>query len=298
MNRKSSRSCHLTIFGRILASLSLLLLSVPSLTREANADVVVSCSSFPWSANPNASANICLNCIETEDAVKTIHGGFAYLEATVPNCPNFMITLSGNIRESDFEYFSIVGNRGKGGPKSQEFAFNYEGIGFSLDSLGGDIATALKLGDFLYQQRVAVNVHKCYSACAMVLAGATYRFYFDDTDVRIHRIFPANVGKLSSYESFLKEEGKFYELLALFFRGYGVSSDMVEQMRSVPSSELRSVSVRQLETLGMGPKNARYEDELRFKITQTCGPDEYARYKSEKNNDDRAILKKCAPSLE
>jgi hypothetical protein len=266
--------------------------------RTATADIKVSCQDFAWTALPHSPVEVCLNCIETDDPIRSARSAYEYLGRAVPRCPEYEISVTGEIRPSDIEFLKIAIEVYKTRGASHGINFEVGSFTISLNSDGGDVATAMRLAEILFDNRAFANVERCYSACVLVMAGLTFRYFLPGrADVRIHRIFPSQVDKTGNYENFLEQENKGYVLIAEFLGRFGVSPQIVDEMRATPSSELRSLSIEDLERFGLGKKNARYEDELRFEITRTCGEDTYRTYLSDEKQQ-LEIGKRCAPRME
>jgi hypothetical protein len=125
------------------------------------------------------------------------------------------------------------------------------------------------------------------------LAGATFRFYHPDSEVAIHRIFPSDVDSIE-YKNFLANETAAYEEIRSWLGQFGVSGNIVERMRGVPSSDLVYLPPAELEQMGLGRENAAFEDLVRFSITKNCGSQEFIDY-MENPEEQLDIQKNCAP---
>lgn len=292
----SGRRSYEFIIGqkRVLFCLSLFFLTL-TFSSICNAMVLVTCETLDRSK----SAAKCLNCAGEAWNQDILRQNYNYLLAIDPGCEVYQIELTGKLVQSDllfvqsainFGYDENVGfaKRPNGGP---HFTM------FTLNTNGGDLQTALQIGDFLYTRSVPTNVQQCYSACVFVLAGARSRSYSSRSHVGIHAPFISDVSGTKSYEDVIAELNQEYNKLEYYMQKYGVSRAIVDKMRTVPSSEILQLTVIELDAFGLGLVNTRYEDEVRFTISRNCGDDVFQQYRNGNVKQKFQIRKKCAPNL-
>jgi hypothetical protein len=117
----------------------------------------------------------------------------------------------------------------------------------ALESLGGDIATALEISEFLRKRGgyTAVVGTKCHSACVLILAGASRRLVFGA--VGIHRPYAdsstgRNTSQIRNDQEFLQRRIKAFLEVA------NVPTYLADVMFSVPSGSLRLLDKSELTT--------------------------------------------------
>ena len=292
-NRKRCEFHSQLMYANLFLCCVSLIFATWTFSSFCNATVLVTCESF----NRSKLAQKCLNCDEKSWSEDSLRQSYKYILDRVPDCPVYLAELSGELVKSDYQFMQSAMKFGRW--EDVPFAFRRkDGLsGYSLDSRGGDVEAALQLGDLLYTSRIQVNVQRCYSACVFVLAGAVRRNYTSTSDVGIHAPFPADVSGTKSYEDVIVAENEIYTKLESYMQKYAVSKAIVDRMRTVPSSQILRLDSSELYILGLGPKNARYDDEVRFEITRNCGNDLFEQYSDGEAQQSLEILKKCAPNL-
>jgi ATP-dependent protease ClpP protease subunit len=134
-----------------------------------------------------------------------------------------------------------------------------------LDSEGGDISAAMKIGRLLRDTRSSVIVREgnsCLSACVLVLAGATGRIVSNDASIGIHRPYSTS-REAASYESVRTR----YKALELGVRTYleemNVPNSLFDAMLRIPPEDVRILSREELLSFGLNsddPVKAEYDD--------------------------------------
>lgn len=153
-----------------------------------------------------------------------------------------------------------------------------------LHSPGGEVEAALQAGAVMSQEPWAVYVARtgeisltnnistarCYSACVFVLAAARERLV--QGEVGIHRIYPSG-SDASSREELQRELEAIVDRTKAFLRQNGVSTSIVDDMMSVPSNDIRTLTQEDLDRYGLGPENAAQVDVERLDLDRRCGSD-------------------------
>lgn len=195
----------------------------------------------------------------------------------------FNLQQSGNIR--DFPHLLIYGrisasdldkvqslmpqlqSRNRPGPSFGNLVF--------LNSLGGDVLAAMRIGNFLrgLQAKTAVdNGDSCSSACIFVLAGGVDRMVFEGSRLGIHRPAFEQVlfAKLNAQEA-----AKLYTALAdrarQYFRDMGIGDKLFPDMLRVPSQELRWVDTAYAEEVNLRGRDPAYEEWTRAREVEKRG---------------------------
>lgn len=133
---------------------------------------------------------------------------------------------------------------------------------WQLDSNGGDILEAMKIGDLVKNLYVSINVTnptdfspktRCASACFFIYVSAVSRNAIDGS-IGVHRpYFPPEVfANLSPAEA----ERKYAQLskgVRDFLVDKGVPNAIIEEMFGLASNEIRWLSARELDAIGDSP---------------------------------------------
>lgn len=172
-----------------------------------------------------------------------------------------------------------------------------------INSGGGDVAEAMAMGNVLSTRDWSIRVElpngKCYSACVLVYAAATkrgkptsvaefnqalelwaagdngsHRQVTTDrgTNLGIHRLLPTLSAATNVDELYADTQGAV-QLIGDYLARHGVSRTLAEDMMTVPSNEIRLLTVEEVERYGLGEVNSARADLDRLDILRRCGPD-------------------------
>jgi len=180
-----------------------------------------------------------------------------YCQSPEPNCA---IDYSGDIEVGDVGKLAQILVRAE-----SRSNFNHQ---LNLDSDGGDVAVALKLGRLIRQHRlITFTFSECYSACVIVLAGGVKRSPVVEFvgvpvgKVGIHRPYTENLAS-----NFEKHQADFRELgrqIRNFLREGGVSDRLWDDMIQIPPEEMKLLTTDELRAYGLlgdDPAYADFED--------------------------------------
>jgi ATP-dependent protease ClpP protease subunit len=146
-----------------------------------------------------------------------------------------------------------------------------------LDSSGGLIIEAMKIGDFIATKNTHSYVAfrgKCFSSCIFVLAAASIRSGIGD--VGIHRPFASEISTENlAYSEYLKKYDGLSIVMKQYLSKFGVSPDLVDQMNVIPSDEIRILDDDDRDKVGLGFKNVAAKEFEKARTIQICGQDYY-----------------------
>jgi len=158
------------------------------------------------------------------------------------------------------------------------FGGTYKPVVF-LNSLGGDLLAAMKIGKALRNVRAWVWVDKsaeCASACVFILAGGVERNIVPGARVRIHRPY---FESKSFADLSLQDAQSLYsrqaELSKSYLRDMGMPDALFERMLRVPSQKSVLLTTKDLETLSLDGKDPAYEEWNRANAKQSLGEDRF-----------------------
>jgi hypothetical protein len=126
-------------------------------------------------------------------------------------------------------------------------------INFQLDSPGGDVGSAIELGRFVRDKQSNVLVTDnatCASACILILAGGAYRHV--SGKLGIHRVFLETPSRTVTADDVKRTMTLRQEQLRAFFREMNISERLADDMMVIPSSQIKWLSARDIETYGLG----------------------------------------------
>jgi hypothetical protein len=218
------------------------------------------------------------------------------LRDTLGDCDwsELVLFYEGEIDGSFSQMMTLIADRG----------WRYDRRTLFIHSSGGDVEAALHVGEIIAREPWNVFVArtgeasltsrsstaKCYSACIFILAAARERIV--QGEVGIHRIYPQG-SDANSREALAQELESITERAKAFMRLNGVNITLIDDMMSVPSSDIRVLTPEELDSYGLGHDNTAQSDLERLDIERRCGTEFLVRLRSA----EAAIDNTCAPPL-
>lgn len=218
----------------------------------------------------------CRECFDAEKLRSAAYDAL-YPPRVMSECGSLIIVakISGFISYADPLVLSAIG------PYARSLLY------VELDSNGGYVEPATSIGDILFKNAATIRTTgNCYSACAIVAAGAAFRVYHHDRQIGIHRLNDQMLpdSAIKSAESLDAHFRRQYESLEKYFGKYGVSRSFVDDMKSVPNTRIRLVPIGKLDDYGMGYENIAFRDLAQARITKKCGSELASAYGSAANH--------------
>lgn len=143
---------------------------------------------------------------------------------------------------------------------------------FTLDSPGGDLNEALKIGQLLRSNELLVAVPRnsiCYSSCVLVFAGGVSRSPLGT--IGIHR--PYFAGGAASTSDARSAYSSIRAEVVEFLQDGGISSSLWDDMLAIPPEEIRELSFPELERYGLLGNDPSYEEKKARQQMQWYGID-------------------------
>jgi hypothetical protein len=162
------------------------------------------------------------------------------------------ITISGQIKQDDLKHFIAFSRMAR-----EEGLYQVR-----LDSLGGDVETALAMGRIIRLDKAAIAVlrdGRCLSSCVFVLAGGAIRYVAGP--VGIHRPFaPVDMRTTASaqkqnYERLEKE-------VKAYLQAMNVPAELYDHMIRIPPEKVKVLNRDELQRYGLSEDDP-YEDAAR-----------------------------------
>lgn len=160
------------------------------------------------------------------------------------------MTLSGSISSSDYIAFVEKHNMLKREKRATSFVF--------LNSSGGDVNTAMKLGRYIRKEHFHAVVHEnkiCASACVFVLAGARVKHIDEGGSVYIHRPFINNDNEFDPVRQKVRYK-KIESQIKKYLNEMNISVGLYDEMFSIDSVHSKLLSINELQKyslIGLDP---------------------------------------------
>lgn len=132
-----------------------------------------------------------------------------------------------------------------------------------VDSLGGDVEAAMKLGRLVRDALARVEVSKdatCASACVFILAGGVQRLPLDGR-VLIHRPYSTFTGTRTMAEV-RKDRERLRSEIVQFLQEVDVPLSLLDLMESVPPELSRELTTAELQFYRLSGTDATYKEQL------------------------------------
>lgn len=152
-----------------------------------------------------------------------------------------------------------------------------------LNSTGGNVTAAVKMGDMLRAKNAHVAVmspHECSSACVFLLASGVTRLVFGDAKIGIHRpYFTAREFAVGTARDARESYADLESIVRTYLARMGMPGSLYERMRSIPSANLVYLSQAEIEVYTLDGKDPAIEElELaQRRLARTLGHDERLR---------------------
>ena len=130
-----------------------------------------------------------------------------------------------------------------------------------IDSLGGNVGTAINIGKIIRKKGLAVSVQDnktCASSCVMILAAGVQRIVFERAKVVIHR--PYIDGELKDGGDYDANYKNMLNLLNNYFYEMNVPTTLVNRMMTIPphlGEELSDAELKEYMLNGEDPAYAQ-----------------------------------------
>lgn len=165
---------------------------------------------------------------------------------------------------------------------------------YQLDSKGGDVMEAIKIGNMLrdtYTPVTVLNTQICASACFFILVGSPDRFLFDDARIGIHRPYfkKSYFSSLSASEA----ENKYRKLqttVQRYLLKMGVPQNFTDMMYRISSEDVNWISGVNFNEK-IGEKSPFYEELLLSKCGHDLTAEEYEIYYNRGNKYSKKLVR-------
>lgn len=184
------------------------------------------------------------------------------------------IDISGDIRQSAVSRLSDVVEQTRRSVTSQTLAGDPI-LRMFVDSCGGEVAAAIKMGDIIRANAIEVyvdNKAECSSACIFLLAAGVSRNAFDGARLGIHRpFFPAEAFAGLSFAQSQQQYAALSSGVQNYLAKMGIDDALFRAMVVIPSQEAKYISHDFAESTGLLGEDPAYEEWQRARATQVQG---------------------------
>lgn len=116
-----------------------------------------------------------------------------------------------------------------------------------LNSDGGDVVTAMKIGRIVRNSQLITAVHEksvCASACVLILSGGVWRYIREGAKLGLHRPYFANQMRAGAggYENFQAAYSQVIDMHRRYFAEMRIGDGLLQEMIQIPSNEIRWIS--------------------------------------------------------
>ena len=131
-----------------------------------------------------------------------------------------------------------------------------------LNSSGGDVKTALDIGNLLYSQTKPVDVQSknCGGACVFIFASAPVRILEPGAEIEIHRPFDIDLNLTQAERDQLTQKTSVRAVTQ--FNRVGVAGELWDLMVLAPQDAGRDLREAELESVGLIGLNPKLDDYL------------------------------------
>ena len=143
-----------------------------------------------------------------------------------------------------------------------------------LDSMGGDVISAIEIGRAVRVAKASTEVHgKCASACVFILAAGVDRTAAPNS-VGIHRPTFTNLDKNLPYKEVRNRLEKLDREIVSFFKEMDIPSSLLEAMKATPPDRIDWLGQKELQNYritGTDPASQELRDAAladQFKISK------------------------------
>jgi hypothetical protein len=174
------------------------------------------------------------------------------------------IMIHSDIRKGDFDRFAKA-------------AGSKHGILVKLDSSGGDVIEALKIGRLIRRNFMWTEVtpnSRCASACVFILQAGVARFADDQSQIIVHRptFDAASFSGLDDEAARNAYNNMVSNLRIYFIDEMGGSEEAFRLIMATPSSAPRMLTDEEISRLGLIGKDPAFEAHLEAKLIGKYGP--------------------------
>lgn len=146
-----------------------------------------------------------------------------------------------------------------------------------LDSGGGDVESAMKMGRILRERLAVAHVQegaRCDSACVLVLVGAVRKQIHEDGELGLHRIyFDSDLFANLTLDDARREYAAAEAQVRIYLAEMRVGQSTMDAMLQVPSNQVWRVGLSDAARLGLLDVDPAFAEWDRARLVSSCTPE-------------------------
>lgn len=173
----------------------------------------------------------------------------------------FSFDISGAIDTQLEESFRHLYNRLRRDTIFQSEKANYATIQFNLNSEGGNVENAIRIGRMLRDLNawtVVNGIHKCSSSCVFLLVGGVDRNVWGR--VGVHRPYFESLDRRRTQAQVSADIRALDAMITTYLRDMNITSNLLDFMKGVASNEMRWLSDSDLQTFGLSAPDPVFDE--------------------------------------
>jgi len=267
------KGCH--IFAKILVC-AVFCFSLSQYARASELEIVGCVSSgqnVGGSRSPPEPEGTEYNIVIDEGHAARAHTIFNYLSN---RCKNFhfshsqyslpFIRIRGEIKGFMVDFLD---NLKKGIESSERFnariSQDMENIRFSINSGGGDVYVAMRIGRILRALNASVTVPHgavCHSSCVIILASGVKRSVTPTSRIGLHRPYFANLDHRETRQQVAARLNRVYADMGAYFQEMGQPASLLDAMRAVPPERIRLLTYDEVEKFMLAGEDPIHQERV------------------------------------
>lgn len=135
-------------------------------------------------------------------------------------------------------------------------------ISVVLESDGGDVQAAMRIGRMLRDAEARIETCRCLSACVLILAAGTQRIPWAgcNAKVGVHRLYAAHTPIDMKTTEIREGRRRLLAEIRLYLDEMGVNSSLVDLMETVPPESMHLLTRSELRKYGLEGEDAAWNE--------------------------------------
>jgi ATP-dependent protease ClpP protease subunit len=163
----------------------------------------------------------------------------------------------------------FLDNLKKGIESSERFnariSQDLESIRFSINSGGGDVYAAIRIGRILRALNARVIVPHgavCHSACVIILASGVERIVTSTSRIGLHRPYFANLDHRETRQQVAARLNRVHADMGAYFQEMGQPASLLDAMRAVPPDRIRLLTYDEVENFMLAGEDPIHQERV------------------------------------
>lgn len=140
----------------------------------------------------------------------------------------------------------------------------WSGVTVNLDSNGGDLETAMRMGRLLRQREAAVSTNNCLSSCVLMFVGGVKRLVFSrgggKNGVGIHRPYFPNLSTQKSSADITLMRNQMRGKVTNYLSEMNVTVRLLDLMDAIPPESMKFLSDSEVVELGLSAPDPVWDE--------------------------------------